>query len=64
MLLAWTTEKPTVTAFYWYWLKGASWTMPVVAQVECGQVRFAGYDRYQLVDGLPGEWAGPLEPPE
>jgi hypothetical protein len=64
--MIWTTEKPTVSG--WYWWHDSKRTITLVCHVEFGVrdgcVSFAYGERYRLMSTMNGEWAGPLAPPE
>lgn len=65
--LAWTTDEPTQSG--WYWFRGnpgnaaSEYSGPVQLD-DCGQVQLVGIEGWWNRHHFNGEWAGPLEVPE
>ena len=77
-LFTWTTEKPTGSGWYFLrWRKGEPnlvqvqlhFEIDIEPMIEDGgrnfrEVLFSGNAKRYLLSEQPGEWAGPLAPPE
>ena len=62
--VTWTTEKPTMPGWYWYWT-GEQGKDPCMARVFAfgGHMNAVWSDgRSEYVISMSGEWMGPLEP--
>ena len=62
--MKWTSEKPTKPG--WYWYRGETdlneliiWVSSDLRVVYPASLNFKSF----AVDEVPGQWAGPIEPP-
>lgn len=64
--LKWTKEKPTENGFYWWRNKEVDGNTLTVAIVRMSDrtARFIGCDPFCCLDGVGGEWSGPIPEPE
>lgn len=62
-LLRWTTEKPTAPGWWWTRMPDFPPQILEVREVAGGLMVVYG-DYLSPVEKEPGEWAGPIEPPE
>lgn len=69
--LPWTHDKPTMPGCYWYRdARRGTTIVQCLAQEKDWKgdcfvyVEFIGSDDGDATDGMPGEWAGPLESPQ
>jgi hypothetical protein len=62
--MTWTTQRPTMSG--WYWRREADHSTGMIVQVDTltGRMISSGTDEYRLLKEIPGgEWFGPLEQP-
>ena len=64
--IKWTKKKPTENGFYYWRNKEADGNALTVAVVRMSDrtARFIGCDPFCCLDGIGGEWAGPIPEPE
>ena len=66
MPLIWTSEKPQVAG--WYWWRAAKGGRATIYEVSSRHVIradvFTVGHIVLFLDELPGQWAGPLDPPQ
>ncbi len=61
----WTTQKPTMSGWYWWRDIGLSTGVIVQVDTETGTVSSSGTDEYRLLKEIvSGEWFGPLDRPK
>ena len=65
--MTWTTTPPTEEGWYWHQEgRGTGFSfvkIDLVYEMDEGLMWFIG-DNLTPVEQIPGEWAGPLTPPE
>lgn len=64
--MTWTTEKPARPGWYWYRLSHEDYKPEIVSVNEIGYKMNAVWPtsgKSEFIEGMLGEWAGPLEPP-
>jgi len=59
--VSWTTEKPTVEGWYWWW-RDDHVRLVLAYEMERGSLAARG-ENFILSDLSEARWAGPLEPP-
>ena len=64
-MMNWTTQKPTISGWYWWRVLGQPTGSIVQVDTETGTVSSSGTDEYRLLmEIVGGEWFGPLEQPK
>ena len=62
MELVWARKKPKLPG--WYWYRDFSDSIVWVYDKPDGELATHIYDRFELVSGLKGKWAGPIPKPQ